>query len=1104
MEHLDRSPRGQTPAAATDGRVTLAPDRLKGHRFRLGISQEALAEHCVERRLCVSISSIKRAESGRSILYRTARHLAAAFDVPLDTLLSTSCHDNGEKGIGYPSEAATGFPYLHSTPVLPEDEPILRSVVALVLPDGLAWPARERENAEHLVAQFGGVPVETAGVEWAAAFGLPRAYGSDAARCLDCAIALASRMEPSCPGLLVGLGEWGDGELRLAAPLSNHHIVLPSHDGNVPVYVERMFSAMVPARYTLGSIKHGDQSFSFMPLLPEPGRMVRAERPSIARYAQLQQFKAILDDAQSTQCGQLVHVRGVAGIGKSRLVREFRAIADQWGFTCYEVTVVDFGVESGAGPGAQMVRSLLGLPPAGSAIDPAVLAAKTSGAKLSAAHGMLVRALLDLPQPAEQVAIFDAMDHAVRRRRTVEALQALLLRGAAKTPVVVLIEDIHWADAAFRDIFVSLLSLTRDAAITWVTTTRRDGDPLEEHVRPYCQDLALTVFELPPLRISEATALALQHDDVSAEHRCRCVERAGGNALFLTQLLLAPPERNLPGSLRHLVQAQIDRLAPLDRRALRVASAIGQHFPLALLREMLEAPDYLPEQPERAHLLKPTIEGGGIFTHDLVMHCIYDAIPPPQKRHLHARLASHYRERDTVLWARHLDRAGDDFAPAAYLCAIREQLARHEYALSIELADQCSAICSTPGDRYALAMLAAEAAARSMLNEDARAGYELACGLASTQPERLEAILGLAEVLNVLDRTDEEDALLDQALPLARLVGNDASLARLMYLKGNIRFPRGEIVAGRQFHKSALAHARAGKAHHLEALSLSGLGDSLYAEGRMGQAHEVFSNCLTICRDHGLARVEASNLFMLGTTRIYLGRTEQALSDACSSAALGRRVGNRRAEIVSRLTASWIHLSMGSFDEAQDEVEEGLQLARSMGAARFEPFLAECQARLSFLAGRHTLALTQIVDACDAMERLKLGNFIGPWLLGTLALLSDDAPMRQRALQRGAEMLSGGCVAHNRYRFHLAAAEIALLGGDAERAVSHMASLEAATGGDACEWVDHHVRMVHAYGNWLADPCDDTRADLYRLHRHSLKQGFAFAMPRLDGALRGL
>lgn len=1082
---------GGTPSS--DGRMALAPGRLKALRLRLGMSQEALAEHCIARRLCVSIASIKRAESGKSVLYRTARHLAAAYDVTLEELLPD--HPAAANG----DEAPAGPPAAPGEGTSADaDEPSTRSVVVLALTNADTLPACERDAAERLVAQFGGVPVSAPGAGWVAAFGMPRAYGSDTARCVACAVALSERLGATCGDLVVCPGEWGSGQLQLPRAFAEAGGLA----GSGRILVERTCSAMLMDQFDL-DFQDGSRASSFAVLRREAPDTSLARRPLIARYAQLQQFKTILDDAHATQCGQVVHLRGVAGIGKSRLVREFGDIARQWGFACHEVAVVDFGADARSTAWGQLVRALLDFPAASDAEEAAMLSDRLRDARLGADLEMPLRALLGLPQRQESVAVYAAMEHSVRRRRSVEALQALLLRAAMNQPVAVVMEDIHWADAAFLELFAMLLSLTRDAAVTWITTSRYDGDPLDAHLRPHCDDQPLTVFDLSPLRPVEAEALALQHGGVDEAHRSLCIQRARGNALFLTQLLLAPGHE-LPDSLRHLVQAQLDRLPAADRRALRAASAIGQQFPLWLLNEVLEDPEYRPDVPTRAHLLKPTVAGTGMFVHDLVMHCIYESIAPAQRRYLHRRLATLYRDRSTVLWARHLERAEDAEAPTAYLHAIREQLAAHGYESAIELADQCRRIAYADVDLHAVELLAAEAAARTMRNQDARAAYERARDAARTPRERVEAMLGLAGILNVLDQTDEEDELLDAALPLALEVGDAALLARLHYLKGNIRFPRGEVAAGRQLHEQALRYARSGRAHDLEARSLSGLGDSLYAQGRMGQAHAVFSDCLAICREHDLTSIEASNLFMRGTVRIYLGRTDEALADALDAAALGRRVGNRRAEIVSRLTATWVLLSMGRLAEARTEVEEGLRIARSMGAVRFEPFLTESLARLSFLEGRHALAVTQITEACEAMERLKLQSFIGPWLLGTMALLSDDATVRRGALDRGAELLAQGGVGHNRYRFHVAAAEIALLEGNAARAVQEIEHLRASTAEDPCEWVDHHQRVVHAYGHWLANPGESARAALTALHRDAVARGHSMATPRLHQALASM
>ncbi|NIC06553.1 helix-turn-helix transcriptional regulator [Halomonas sp. DX6] len=147
-----------------DGRLRLDRERLKQHRKRLGLSQEALAEYCFDRRLCVSIASIKRTESGKAVLYRTARHLAEIYGVEVEEL---SAEDEEAAAV------ASDIEEMESARVLIQ----LHAVAAD--PSALAcW-----------VQHFGG-SLEEGGT---ALFGLPRAYRSDAQRGLLCASTLVKQ-----------------------------------------------------------------------------------------------------------------------------------------------------------------------------------------------------------------------------------------------------------------------------------------------------------------------------------------------------------------------------------------------------------------------------------------------------------------------------------------------------------------------------------------------------------------------------------------------------------------------------------------------------------------------------------------------------------------------------------------------------------------------------------------------------------------------------------------------------------------------------------------------------------------------------------------------
>lgn len=90
-----------------DGTLQLDPHKLKTLRKELGLSQQSLAQLCLEKRLCVSIASIKRAEAGKPVLYRTARHLANVYDAELNNLLQPACAAPASTGSALPATPAT-------------------------------------------------------------------------------------------------------------------------------------------------------------------------------------------------------------------------------------------------------------------------------------------------------------------------------------------------------------------------------------------------------------------------------------------------------------------------------------------------------------------------------------------------------------------------------------------------------------------------------------------------------------------------------------------------------------------------------------------------------------------------------------------------------------------------------------------------------------------------------------------------------------------------------------------------------------------------------------------------------------------------------------
>lgn len=188
-------------ASPGDGRVVLTPQKLKALRLSRGLSQEALAEYCAEQRLCVSIASIKRAETGKCILYRTARHLAEAYQVPMESLVSreTASARAHEDKAETRSSAADAPSEADRLPAALDEEAATRTIILVTMLHGEGLALASQQDTERLLAQLGGVllaPEHCLG-QWVAVFGLPAAYRSHIARCVHCSNRMAEQLGPA-------------------------------------------------------------------------------------------------------------------------------------------------------------------------------------------------------------------------------------------------------------------------------------------------------------------------------------------------------------------------------------------------------------------------------------------------------------------------------------------------------------------------------------------------------------------------------------------------------------------------------------------------------------------------------------------------------------------------------------------------------------------------------------------------------------------------------------------------------------------------------------------------------------------------------------------
>jgi class 3 adenylate cyclase/tetratricopeptide (TPR) repeat protein len=832
-------------------------------------------------------------------------------------------------------------------------------------------------------------------------------------------------------------------------------------------------------------------------ILGEPAPASRT--PFVGREVELQQFKEILGACSSRRAGQLVYVRGEAGIGKTRLVEEMRRLAEAQGFAVHRALVLDFGVGKGQDAIGAILRSLLDLSAGADAEERRSAAERVVVAGVVVAERLVfLNDLLDLPQRGEWRALYDAMDNAARTQGKRAVVAALTEDACRRGPTMIFVEDLHWADPQVLGHLAAIASVVANGSGLLAMTSRVEGDPLDEAWRASCGGAPLAMIDLGPLRQDEALRLAGSFIDTTQRLALTCVERAAGNPLFLEQLLRNAEEGSedaIPASIQSLVLARMDRLMPLDRQALQAASIIGQRFELPLLRRMIVMSDYVCDGLVGNALVLPEGEGF-LFAHALIQEGAYSSMLRARKRALHLVAAEWFARHDPMLHAQHLDRAQDERAPRAYLEAAISQRSSYQTDTALRLVERGLEIARDETERHPLRCLKGELERDLGDIGESIAIYREAIASAIDDVSLCQAQVGLAEGLRVSEGLAEAIELLAAAQENAKRHDLVPELARIHHLRGNILFPLGKIDACREEHELGLSYAQRSGSPEAEARALGGLADAAYAQGRMRTAFAHFSRCVELSHQHGFGRIEVANRSMVGFSRVYLNEPQLARDDGAATVRAAALVGQPRAEMLGETIGVYACYELGTYDAMKIHLEREMRLIRQLGARRFEAQNLEMQARLQLDSGRRTEAVAFLCDALAICHDAGM-QFCGPKVHSALSRASESKAERDRLLAEGEELLRRGAVGHNHLWFYRDAIEAMLVAGDAPSALRYVDLLEEYTRAEPLPWSDLFAARGRALVRVLQGRTDDSvRRELSRVRAALLDAGLrAFLAP---------
>jgi ATP/maltotriose-dependent transcriptional regulator MalT len=678
----------------------------------------------------------------------------------------------------------------------------------------------------------------------------------------------------------------------------------------------------------------------------------------VGRDAELAALVAALDDARDGR-SRLVLVSGEAGVGKTRLVDE---LLHQAGGSVLPLVgaCVDLGDDA------------LPFAPFASALREPMRAAGVSGLVALAAGG------------------------SDDRRRLYEGVADLLESLSAEQPVVLVVEDLHWADRSTRELLTFLGRALRDAAVLIVATYRSDELHRSHPLRPFVAELSRSVERVDLVRLDLPAVTDLLTDLLgrppSADEAARLYERSEGNPFFLEELTACSLQGGLPQSLRELLLVRVERLAPTSQQMLHIAGVIGVDVPHDLLtavasRQGLDTAALTPalrEAVDAAILVAGRAGDGGqaehgySFRHSLLRESLHSDLLPGEHTALHASIAQTLTEQPLLVDEQRVE----------------AQIAHHWYAAH----DLPRALPAASRAAAAARRMNAYAEQQRLLERVLELWSVVPDAAELTGTDQLTVLADAALAAGRAGNGERAIALSDRAVSLAESSEDPSVLAQALTRRGKWRLHTASD-AGLADVQRAL-EILPDEPSELRARTLDALGAVRMLRGEHAQAIEASEQAIDMARALDLPKVELSALITLSTLLVDAGQVDEGL--AMVREALGRAEADEQQLMVARALTNLSHelSGLGRHHEAETAARRGLQIVREIGLWRtFSPVLAGNTADPLIALGRLDEASELIAEASTSLGADREGSAYLLQLTGTLALLRGDVATASAAVR---------------------------------------------------------------------------------------------------------
>jgi DNA-binding CsgD family transcriptional regulator/tetratricopeptide (TPR) repeat protein/energy-coupling factor transporter ATP-binding protein EcfA2 len=736
----------------------------------------------------------------------------------------------------------------------------------------------------------------------------------------------------------------------------------------------------------------------------------------VGRAGELTRLRAALAGV-TAGTGRTIIVGGETGIGKTRLLEQFATVARTDGARVLSGACIEF---AGRGlpfaPFVEVLRALV-----------RSVEATRLPALLGPARRGLASLLPELDQRPPGAAVQPETDRG-GQARLFELVLDVIERLSQSAPVVLVVEDLQWADDDTRDLLAFLLRHLRSARVMTVLSVRTDGLDDDDRSSPFLAELErddrvdrieLRPFDRPELR--RLLALRADHDP-SAELLDDVLTRSGGNPFYAEQLIAmirsdggdgAP----LPPRLHDVLEARLAGLPSTALEVVRAAAAAGRRVDEDSLAAVLEMPTRVLTDALRTAIddgilaIVEDAEGSSAyaFRHALLREVAYSQLLPGERIRLHGAFANRLLARgdqgarvEASELAYQLDGARQFRHAVPVLIEAGEVAERafaygqagRRYARALDLWDQSGIDALATGlDRVWAMQRAAECALLSGAHDRA---VELGRGAIALLEQAGHADPVRLGVLNERlrwylwesgDRAAAEAAVAE-ALRHIPAEPPTAARARALGQAAGLRMDSGDLGAATRLASEAISLARAAGAAAEEALAGGILGWCQAVSGDIDVGTRTYRHALSIAERLGGVEGIALGHSNLAALLDRVGRTGASLEVALDGYAIVRRLGvSRTYGGVLLGHAAKALFDLGRWTEATAKADEGLALD-PLGRGALELHLA--RARIDTGQGRYDEASEHLDRARDLAESTGLTGAFGP------SILAGEADLAQR------------------------------------------------------------------------------------------------------------